>query len=105
MLNRRVHLTKCLATFKAQNDMRATWVWLLARGRAFSDERVDDDGYQGKNQEKVNHKTSNVNSALSPLHRQLVRSSTDLRAEGCRAGFPVLNEELIIVFLNIYLKY
>jgi hypothetical protein len=40
--------------------MRATWVWLLARGRAFSDERVDDDGYQGKNQEKVNQKTSNV---------------------------------------------
>src|SRR5258708_30805956 len=33
MLNRRVHLTKCLATFKVRNDMRATWGLVIGEGR------------------------------------------------------------------------
>jgi hypothetical protein len=55
-----IHLTKCLATFKVRNHTRATWVWLLVRGGTFSNERVKNYGYQGKNQEKVNQKTSDV---------------------------------------------
>jgi len=50
--------------------MRATWVWLLARSGTFSNERVKDDGYQGKNQKKVNQKTGDVKHDVAHSPRQ-----------------------------------
>jgi hypothetical protein len=41
-----------------QDEMGETW--LLTRSGMLFNERVNDDGYQGKNQEKVNQKTSDV---------------------------------------------
>jgi hypothetical protein len=47
-----------LLSLSIQDEMGETW--LLARSGMFSNECVEDDGYQGKNQEKVNQKTGDV---------------------------------------------
>jgi len=59
-----------LLSLSIQDEMGETW--LLARSGTFSNERVKDDGYQGKNQKKVNQKTGDVkhNVAHSPRQKQ-----------------------------------